>query len=105
MARILIKDLNTKKDETVSVNGWIDVRRDQGKLIFLDIRDRTGIVQSVVLPQNILSIEVAKQLRPEWVVEILGKVNERPEKNKNLDVINGDIELEVLEIKILNEAE
>ncbi|MDQ3089539.1 MAG: aspartate--tRNA ligase, partial [bacterium] len=42
---------------------------------------------------------------PEWVVEILGKVNERPEKNKNLDVINGDIELEVLEIKILNEAE
>ncbi len=103
--RTYIKDLANSRGEVVTICGWIDVRRDQGKMIFLDIRDVTGITQSVVLSQNTEALEVAKQLRPEWVVEIDGKVNERPEKNKNPNVINGDIELEVLSIKILNEAE
>ena len=104
MERTLIKELNNKKGEEVSVSGWIDVRRDQGKLIFLDIRDISGKVQSVVLPGS-LAMETAKSLRPEWVVEIKSKVNERPEKNRNSDEENGDIELEVLDIKVLNEAE
>jgi aspartyl-tRNA synthetase len=104
MARTYISELSTHKGETVSVSGWIDVRRDQGKMIFLDIRDASGIIQSVVLPNN-PGMETAKQLRSEWVVEIEGKVNERPEKNRNPEVVNGDIELEVLNIKVLNEAE
>lgn len=103
MARTLIKDLKEKKDEEATICGWVDVRRDQGKLIFLDIRDISGTVQSVVLPKA-ESMEVAKTLRPEWVVKILGKVNERPEKNR-VEGENGDIELEVLSIKVLNEAE
>ena len=104
MERTLIKDLKNKKGEEATVSGWVDVRRDQGKLIFLDIRDISSKVQSVVLP-NSQGMEAAKSLRPEWVVEILGKVNERPEKNRNPEEENGDIELEVLSIKVLNEAE
>lgn len=103
MSRIYIKDLNKFKDQEVSIYGWVDVRRDQGKMIFLDIRDMSGKVQTVVLPKS-EALEDAKILRSEWVVEIQGKVNERPEKNK-VDVVNGDIELEVLGIKVLNKAE
>ena len=101
MPRIFIKDLQDHKDEEVSVSGWVDVRRDQGKLVFLDIRDASGRVQSVVLP-NTSAMETAKSLRPEWVVEIKGKVNERPEKNRNIKEENGDIELEVLAVTVLN---
>jgi len=103
MERTLIKDLKDRKGEEVSISGWVDVRRDQGKLIFLDLRDISGRVQSVILP-GAEAMEVAKTLRPEWVVEVKGKVNERPEKNK-VEGENGDIELEVLSIKVLNEAE
>jgi aspartyl-tRNA synthetase len=104
MERIYIKDLAGEKGREVSIKGWVDVRRDQGKMIFLDIRDTTGKVQTVVLPNNAGALEAAKMLRSEWVVEIRGKVNERPEKNK-VDAPNGDIELEVLDIAILNKAE
>lgn len=102
--RTLIKDLEGKKGEEVSISGWIDVRRDQGKLIFLDFRDATGIVQGVVLPGS-LAKENAEKVRPEWVVEVKGKVNERPEKNRVLEKQNGTIELEILGLTILNEAE
>jgi len=105
MERTYIKDLSGKKGEEVTVKGWIDIRRDQGKMVFLDIRDISGKVQSVVLPNQVEAIEVAKEIRPEWVVEIRGKVNERPEKNKNQEVVNGDIELEVFGITVLNKAE
>ncbi len=101
--RTLIKDLEGKKGEEVSISGWIDVRRDQGKLIFLDFRDATGIVQGVVLPGS-LAKENAEKVRPEWVVEVKGKVNERPEKNKVADRQNGSIELEILEIVVLSPA-
>lgn len=104
MPRTYIKDLKDHTGEEVSVSGWVDVRRDQGKMIFLDVRDASGKVQSVVLPNQTKALEVAKTLRTEWVVEVQGKVNERPEKNK-VEGQNGDIELEVLSIKVLNKAE
>ncbi len=104
MTRILIRELGGKKGEEVSISGWVDVRRDQGKMIFLDIRDASGKVQSVVLPNQTVALEIAKTLRTEWVVEVSGKVNERPEKNKS-EGDNGDIEVEIFSIKILNEAE
>ena len=90
--------------EEASISGWVDVRRDQGKMVFFVIRDISGRVQAVVLPKAD-AMETAKSLRSEWVVEIRGKVNERPEKNKNPEEENGDIELEILSIKVLNEAE
>src|SRR5581483_3696197 len=104
MERTYIKDLESKKGQTVTIKGWIDVRRDQGKLIFLDFRDMTGYVQGVVLPGAKAAQEVASKVRPEWVVEVEGKVNPRPEKNAQKDKQNGSIELEILKIAVLNEA-
>ncbi len=104
MQRTYIKDLELKKGEEVTIKGWIDIRRDQGKLVFFDFRDMTGKVQGVVLPGSSAK-EVAEKTRPEWVVEVKGKVNERPEKNRQADKQNGNIELEVLEITVLNEAD
>lgn len=104
MQRTYIKDLKNHQGEEVFINGWIDVRRDQGKLIFLDFRDLTGYVQGVILPKS-EAHEVGEKVRPEWVVKVKGKVNSRPEKNIVKDVQNGDIELEILNIEVLNEAE
>ena len=101
--RIYINELAEKKGEAVVIKGWINVRRNQGKMIFLDFRDTTGVVQGVILP-NSTAMEIGKTLREEFVVEVTGKVNERPDKNKKIDVLNGDIELEILHINILNES-
>jgi aspartyl-tRNA synthetase len=104
MERTYIKDLETKKGSEVIIKAWIDVRRDQGKLIFLDFRDMSGYVQGVVLPKS-PAMEVASKVRSEWVVEVKGKVNPRPEKNVQKDKQNGSIELEILGITVLNEAQ
>lgn len=104
MQRTLIKNLTEKKGEEVTIKGWVSVRRDQGKMVFFDFRDRSGSVQGVVLPQS-AAIEIAKETRVEYVVSVEGKVNERPEKNKNAKIQNGDIELEVTGLTILAKAE
>lgn len=104
MKRTYIKDLNKKIGEEVSVSCWVDIRRDQGKMIFLDLRDVSGRIQSVVLPGS-AGMETAKRLRPEWVIEVRGRVNERPEKNKNPEAENGDIEMEIFSIEVFSEAE
>jgi len=104
MERTLIKDLKDRKGEEITLKGWVDVWRNQGKMIFLDFRDTTGVIQGIILPKS-GAMDVGKELREECVVEVFGKVNERPEKNKKDDVQNGDIELEVLSITILNSAE
>jgi aspartyl-tRNA synthetase len=103
--RVYIKDLSSHITEEVTIRGWVDVRRDQGKMIFLDFRDVTGLVQGVILPKATEPMEVGKKLRTEFVVEVRGRVNERPEKNRKEGVLNGNIELEILQITILNEAE
>jgi aspartyl-tRNA synthetase len=102
--RVYIKDLKEHIDKEVTIGGFVDVRRDQGKMVFFDFRDATGYVQGVVLPKS-GAMEVAKDIRPEWVLAVRGKINKRPEKNVNKDQANGDIELEILEISILNKAE
>lgn len=88
----------------VVIGAWVDVRRDQGKMIFFDFRDRSGSVQGVVLPKSD-ALEVAKELRNEFVVKVGAVVNKRPEKNINAKVQNGDIELEIKSIEILARAE
>lgn len=105
MERIYIKDLNTKKGEEILIKGWVDVRRDQGKMVFFDFRDMSGYIQGVVLPNRSEVIEVAKNTRPESVVAVRGIVNQRPERNVQADKQNGDIELEITDIEILNHAE
>lgn len=104
MQRTYIKDLKNKVGEEVVIKGWVSVRRDQGKMVFIDMRDMTGIVQCVVLPKS-EAIETAKELRTEWVLAVTGVVNKRPEKNVNSEVENGDIEVEIKEIQVLNKTE
>jgi aspartyl-tRNA synthetase len=103
--RIYIKDLNKFISKEVMIAGWVDVRRDQGKMIFLDFRDMTGRVQGVILPNYTETIEIGKTLRNEFVVKVKGKINERPERNKKADILNGELEIEIQEIEILNKAE
>lgn len=104
MNRIYIKDLKEHINNEVSISGWVDIRRDQGKLIFFDFRDITGKVQGVILPNAKEAHAVGSTLRSEWIVEVKGKVNPRPPKNIQAEKLNGDIELEILGIKVLNEA-
>ncbi|KKT82232.1 MAG: hypothetical protein A3B07_02050 [Candidatus Yonathbacteria bacterium RIFCSPLOWO2_01_FULL_43_27] len=105
MERTYIKDLKNHIGKEVTIAGWVDIRRDQGKMVFLDLRDMSGKVQAVVLPNHTEALAVAQIIRPEWVVEVNAQVNRRPERNVKLDVSNGDIELEVLNIVVLNEAQ
>lgn len=103
MERTTIGELGNNIGKTVSISGWVDIRRDHGKLVFLDIRDRSGKVQSVCLPNHAEAVAVAQTLRPEWVVSIEGIVNERPEKMRT-EELNGGIELEAVTISILSAA-
>lgn len=105
MERTYIGDLGEKAGESVLIKGWVDVRRDQGKMVFFDFRDMTGMIQGVVLPNRAEVIEIAKTARPESVVQVEGIVNKRPERNVVADKQNGDIELEVTALTILNNAE
>jgi len=80
--------------QTVSLCGWIDRRRDHGGVIFLDLRDRTGILQIVSDPQRTpVSYELAGELRNEYVVRIVGKVSKRPEESLNPKLATGEVEI------------
>lgn len=104
--RILSSQIKDFAGKEIVVKGWVRLRRDHGKLIFLDIRDRSGILQVIVNPQvSKAAYEAAKELKPEYAVEIRGKVNKRPDSAINKDLESGSVELEATEIKILAEAE
>src|SRR3989338_380160 len=96
------KDLIGKE---VNLAGWVNVRRDHGKLIFVDLRDRSGTVQMVFVPSQKEIYELATQLRPEWVISVRGIVKERPEKMVNVETETGKIEIEPLELQVLNKSE
>ncbi len=105
-ARILSSQVANHVDGTVKLNGWVNIRRDHGKLIFFDLRDKDGLVQVVVIPSSSKeAYEVAQDIRPEYVVEVVGKVNKRPEGTINKDLASGTVELEAKEIKVLNKSE
>ncbi|MFH1201026.1 MAG: aspartate--tRNA(Asn) ligase [bacterium] len=102
--RTYIKDLKDHIGKEIVIAGWVDVRRDQGKMVFFDMRDMTGRVQCVALPSRVEAIEKAKEIRPEWVLKITGLVNKRPEKNVKAGVLNGEVELEVTGIEVFSQA-
>jgi len=85
--------------KTVTLAGWVAKKRDLGGLLFIDLRDRTGLIQLVVNPEN-KNYELANSLKNEYVIEVTGKVVERSSKNPNLKT--GDIEIEVESIEVLN---
>ena len=105
MERTYIKDLHKHEGKEVIISGWVHIRRDHGKLIFIDLRDSTEIVQMVALPNHEEAHALAGTVRPEWVLEVTGIVNKRPEKMVNKDSAMGDIEVEVTGITVLNESE
>ena len=88
--------------KTVTLAGWVAKKRDLGGLLFIDLRDRTGLIQLVVNPDN-KNYELANSLKNEYVIEVTGKVVERSSKNPNLKT--GDIEIEVESIEVLNTCE
>ncbi len=90
--------------QTVVLMGWVDVRRDHGGLVFVDLRDREGIVQIVMNP-NDPKMTAAKDVRGEFVLAIEGKVRARPAGMANTKVKTGEVEVEVLQAKILTEAQ
>lgn len=104
MERTLIKDLKENKGKEVTIGAIVDVARYQGKMAFFDFRDRSGKVQGVVFGKPEV-LEVAKNLSLESAVKVTGIVNERPEKMVNKNVNNGDIEIEITGIEVLNKAE
>ena len=104
MKRTFITDLTSHIEKDVTINAIVDVARQQGKMAFFDFRDFTGKVQGVVFGKPEV-LEVAKLLGPEYAVSVSGIVNKRPEKMINPNVQNGDIELEITDIQILNVAE
>ena len=103
MKRIFIKETVQKINQEVKVAGWVNTRRDHGKIVFFDLRDMTGILQVVLVPGS-KAYEKMADIRPEWVIEITGLINERPEKMVNENMVTGSVEMEALDLEILNEA-
>lgn len=89
----------------VTVCGWVHNRRDHGGVIFLDIRDRSGLVQVVYEPENVNTFTIAEKLRHEFVVKVSGRVRARPEGMVNSKMLTGAIEIVGIDLEILNQSQ
>jgi len=98
-------DTPTKVGEMMTVAGWVHSRRDHGGLIFIDLRDHTGLVQLVINPEQAEAFRLAESLRDEFVIRASGVVTERGEGLKNPNIASGDVEIVVENLEILNRAE
>ncbi len=103
--RSLSNALNTEIGKTVQVSGWVNSRRDHGGLIFIDLRDHTGVVQLVITPETAEAFAVAEGLRDEFVVSATGLVRERAPELKNPNIPTGDIEIVVDTMQLINRSE
>ena len=98
MERTLVAEAVSKVGQTVTLKGWVNTRRDHGKIIFIDLRDRSGIVQ-------VVCGDDAKSLRSEYVVAITGQVKARPEKLVNKNLPTGTIEIQAEKIEVISQSE
>lgn len=98
-------DTPTKVGEMITVAGWVHSRRDHGGLIFIDLRDHTGLVQLVINPEQAETFHLAESLRDEFVIRASGVVTERGEGLKNPNIASGNVEIVVENLEILNRAE
>ena len=92
-------------DYDVRLCGWVQRRRDHGGVIFVDLRDRTGLVQVVLDPERPEQFQVAESLRNEYVLSIAGRVRLRPEGTENPDMPTGEVEVLGHEIEVLNPSD
>lgn len=105
MTRILARDALKSLGQTITLSGWVHSRRDHGGLIFIDLRDHTGLIQLVIQPENADAFELAEQLRSEFVISVIGVAKERSEHLKNPNIATGGIEVVTSSIRILNRSE
>lgn len=105
--RIPIIDTVNKVGEEVWLKGWVNARRDMGKIVFLDLRDRSAVAQIVGVPAEMdeKSVEEIKNVRLEYLVELRGVVQERSEKQKNPNMPTGTVEILAKEVKIISESQ
>jgi len=104
MERILTKNLNNHIGKEVTLYGWVNGRRDHGKIIFIDIRDRSGLAQVVFIPQNEDAYKIGDDLRDEYVISISGIVNKRPSGMINPKIPSGEVEIEAKSATILSKS-
>jgi aspartyl-tRNA synthetase len=102
--RTLAKDIALKESQEVELMGWVDVRRDHGKLIFIDLRDRSGVCQVVFIPKDKELHAKAETLRSEWVVKIKGRVGKRPAGMENPKIPSGYHEVPAESLEVIAEA-
>ena len=102
MKKIFNNEININNiGETVTLYGWVQKKRNLGGLIFIDLRDRSGIIQLVIKPESSF-YSLAESLKSEYVIEATGKVIERENKNKN--IATGEVEVLVESLKLINES-
>ncbi|MBI3343241.1 aspartate--tRNA ligase [Candidatus Gottesmanbacteria bacterium] len=107
MERTLAKESSLKIGQEVLLQGWVDARRDHGKIMFLDLRDRSGLVQLVLNTSDVKEVSHTSEVgtvRPEYVIEVTGLVKERPASMVNPKLDTGKIEVEVRSLTILSQA-
>jgi len=105
MERILARETIEKNGETVKVMGWVNTRRDHGGVIFVDLRDHTGLVQLVFNPEQAEIFKVAETLRDEFCISAEGKISARGANLENPNIATGKIEIVVDSLTILNKSE
>ena len=103
--RVLAAETSAEVGKNITVAGWVHSRRDHGGLIFIDLRDHTGVVQLVINPGKPAAFKLAESLRDEFVIRASGVVTERGEGLKNPNIASGDVEIVVENLEILNRAE
>ncbi len=103
--RILAVNTPDEVGKNITVAGWVHSRRDHGGLIFIDLRDHTGLVQLVINPEQAEAFRLAESLRDEFVIRASGMVTERGEGLKNPNIASGNVEIVVENLEILNRAE
>lgn len=105
MEKIWISETVNKLEKEVVVAGWVQGRRDHGKIIFIDLRDRSGTLQVVFTPQNETLYKLANTLRPEWVIKITGVIKTRPAGMNNPNIATGNQEIVPSALTVLSKAE
>lgn len=105
MERILIGETPDAVGQIVRLKGWVNIRRDHGKLIFMDLRDRSGMIQAVIIPDKEEAYKTAKEVRSEYIVEIEGLVKARPGGAKNEKIPTGGVEIEVEKLSVISKPE
>ena len=103
--RVLAAETSAEVGKNITVAGWVHSRRDHGGLIFIDLRDHTGLVQLVINPDKPAAFKLAESLRDEFVIRASGVVTERGEGLKNPNIASGNVEIVVKNLEILNRAE